>query len=618
LAVLVAFVLGVSFSVLQIVDDFLNESVRTDVKYTQILQTVENPALQSAYGLDTILAQSIVDGLFQYRAIYRAEIIDDFGDSLALASRDETDSQLARLAELLFGESRSYELALHVPIAERDVGLIRIRIDTAITAETFFGRSSLILLFGVLRSLLLAIILVIIFHYDLTRPLKRLAEEIRSDGNRLTVPSSHENNELGALVTAHNDLSSQRARIEGELRASEQRFRDIAMLAADWIWETDADNRLVYISDRFFELTAHTPEAVLGKLRSESPALGHQSDDLRQLITVMKNREAYRELYLQIRKADGSVMHTLSSGTPIFDEAGAFAGYRGTSTDYTARKQAEEALRRAHDELEVKVEERTQELNQEVAERRAAQEQATRANESKSEFLSSMSHELRTPLNAILGFAQLLKDYSDDPLTAEQRGYVEQVLDSGKHLLGLVNDVLDLSRVEAGRLEMSLEPIDPVQVLQESLTLMEPLAREREVTIVDAIDIADGTLVKTDPNRFKQVILNVVSNALKYNGDQGSVTVAAVVAANNMLRINVSDTGPGIPGHMRDEVFRPFSRLGAEASKIEGTGIGLTISRELMENMGGRIDFESTVGEGSTFWIEVPIAEPQPSSQAGA
>ncbi len=615
---LVAFVLGVSFSVLQIVDDFLNESARTDVKYTQILQTVENPALQSAYGLDTVLAQSIVDGLFQYRAIYRAEIIDDFGDSLALASRAETEGQLARLAELLFGESRSYELTLHVPIAERDVGVIRIRIDTGIIAETFFGRSGLILLFGVLRSLLLAIILVTIFHYDLTRPLNRLAEEIRSGGSKLTVPPSHERNELGALVKAHNELSRQRARIEGELRASEQRFRDIAMLAADWIWETDAENRLVYISDRFFELTAHTPEAVIGKLRSESPALSHQSDDLQQLITVMRSREPYRELYLQIRKADGSVMHTLSSGTPIFHEAGTFMGYRGTSTDYTARKLAEEALRRAHDELEVKVKERTQELNQEIVERRAAQEQATRANESKSEFLSSMSHELRTPLNAILGFAQLLKDYSDEPLSDEQMEYVEQVLDSGKHLLGLVNDVLDLSRVEAGRLEMSLEPIDPVQILQESLTLMEPLASAREVAIIDAIDIADGTLVKADPNRFKQVILNVVSNAVKYNDHQGTVTVSALVATNDMLRINISDTGPGIPGHMRAEVFRPFSRLGVEAKKIEGTGIGLTISRELIENMGGRIDFESTVGKGSTFWIEVPIAETRQSSQAGA
>ncbi|MDP6952456.1 MAG: ATP-binding protein [Alphaproteobacteria bacterium] len=230
------------------------------------------------------------------------------------------------------------------------------------------------------------------------------------------------------------------------------------------------------------------------------------------------------------------------------------------------------------------------------------------ASRAKSEFLSSVSHELRTPLNAILGFGQMLRDFSDQPLTDEQAGYVAQIIDGGGHLLGLVNEILDLTKIESGEFDLSLEAVDLGLVMAESLGLVHPLAKENGIALAADASAAAGIVVSADRGKLRQVLLNLLSNAVKYNRSDGSVSVTAAATANGGARVNIVDTGPGIAADDRDDVFRPFSRLGKESSDIEGTGIGLAISRRLMESMGGRLDFDSIVGHGSTFWIEVPLA----------
>ena len=237
-----------------------------------------------------------------------------------------------------------------------------------------------------------------------------------------------------------------------------------------------------------------------------------------------------------------------------------------------------------------------------------ARQEADRANLAKSDFLSRMSHDLRTPLNAILGFAQLLG--ADEP-DADRQEHIRQILQGGTHLLGLINEVLNLARIEAGHLALASEPVDAGETVARVLELIAPLAAERGITLACA---PTGTrwLVCADPQRLNQILLNFLSNAVKYNRPGGRVMVDFAPQGNQQLRITVSDTGPGIPPDKLPLVFKAFERLGAERTAVEGTGLGLALTRKLAEAMDGTVGVESEMGRGSVFWIELLLTEQEP------
>jgi signal transduction histidine kinase/ActR/RegA family two-component response regulator len=279
---------------------------------------------------------------------------------------------------------------------------------------------------------------------------------------------------------------------------------------------------------------------------------------------------------------------------------------------------SKQEVMRLNEGLEQRVQERTMQLELANSELELAIDEARNANQAKSAFLSSMSHELRTPLNAILGFAQILA--ADNlPTTPEQKKeFAGHILKSGRHLLTLINEVLDLAKVEAGALTLSMEPVGLAEVLAECRTMIEPLAAARGIRVEfpAAGDPAAGdpehgaALVQADHTRLKQVLLNLLSNAVKYNREGGTVTLACEARGPDRLRLSVRDTGMGLRPDQVAALFEPFNRLGQENGLQEGTGIGLVFTKRLVELMKGEIGVTSSPGVGSTFWIELSAAAP--------
>ena len=372
-------------------------------------------------------------------------------------------------------------------------------------------------------------------------------------------------------------------------RQHDERLRlleSVATHANDAILITDAEPidlpgpLILYANPAFLRTTGYTLAEVVGQSPRilQGPATERAPRDL-----IRKALKRWKPVVVELLnyRKDGSTFWVELSIVPVADATGWWTHWVSIQRDISGRKQAEDALRAARDEAET-------------------------ANRAKSEFLSRMSHELRTPLNGILGFAQILQL---DPSAAPHRAVADDLYDAGKRLLSLINEVLDISRVEAGEMPLSPEPVALAEVVREALNLVAPMADRRAVRTRVEPPTGPCEYVRADRQRLGQVLLNLLSNAVKYNRDGGAVTVTAAPAPGGRVRVGVTDTGPGIPADLAGRLFTPFDRLGAEATGVEGTGLGLALSRRLVEAMGGAIGADSEPGRGSTFWFELPAAD---------
>ena len=325
----------------------------------------------------------------------------------------------------------------------------------------------------------------------------------------------------------------------------------------------------------------HDPQEVIVRAKALSVELGTPITPGFEAL-VFKASRGIEDIYeLTYFRKDGSRFPAVVSVTALRDTQGAIIGYLLIGTDNTARKQAELEL---HDAMAV----------------------AEKANLAKTEFLSNMSHELRSPLNAILGFAQLLESDAT-PQSTTQKESTEQILQAGWYLLNLINEILDLAMVESGKLLMSLEPMSLGEVMLECQTMIEPQAQKFGISM-SFCQFAKPVFVLADRTRVKQILINLLSNAIKYNHARGTVIVECAMSSPERIRISVKDTGPGLSADKLTQLFQPFNRLGQEAGGEEGTGIGLVMTKRLVELMGGVIGAQSAIGVGSEFWVELLLA----------
>jgi PAS domain S-box-containing protein len=599
----------------------------TDLDFTLNGVEVNVPTISSSvWSFDEDQINLALEALINLHNIERAVIVTQSGTN--------TWSAGAELSKHV--ETRTYPLTILKRGNIETIGTLEVIASLDAIYERVFSKALGILISNGIKTFLVALFMFAIFYKLVTKRIEILAEKVRSLTTELiqsdeidhyqaqpdhdeiqtvqyafdhmagklrqSVNAINESNK--SLQHAYEEVQTINAELElrvhertqhlrqeivereyaqESLKTSEQRLRDIAESAADWFWETNPDHLLTYVSYRFYEVTGLSPEDTLGKsllANAGQPLSDEEQLYLNDYQEVLRNNLPLEDFRYRLLTPEGKTFFIELSGRPYFDHNEKCLGYRGAARDITEQTLYQKKLK-------------------------AAREQADSANHTKSEFISSMTHELRTPLNGILGFAQLLEMNPKQPLNELQSNYVHQILYAGHHLLNLINEILDLAKVEAGKVQLSLEPISPTGVIKDSIEILEALAGKYKVEIfTDFSEVDQNIQISVDLTRFSQIIMNLCSNAIKYNRQNGSVTIKVEKQPNDWVRISVTDTGFGIAQDQLEFLFTPFNRLQAEGSKTEGTGVGLSITQKLVELMSGHMGVESRLNEGSTFWFE--------------
>lgn len=390
---------------------------------------------------------------------------------------------------------------------------------------------------------------------------------------------------IGTDNTARKQVEAEQAILDQRLRDQQFYTRSLIESNIDALMTTNPSGIITDVNKQMEALTGCTRDELIG-----APFKNYFTDPARAEAGIKRvlseNKVTNYELTACTREGKETVVSY--NATTFYDRDRTLQGVFAAARDVTESKRLGQALQETNIELE------------------SAKVVAEKANQAKSDFLSSMSHELRSPLNAILGFAQLMD--SDTPqATPSQKSSIEQILHAGWYLLELINEILDLAVIESGNLSLSEEPVSLAEVMLECQSMFEAQAGKRGVTLIFPT-FEKQYFVHVDRTRLKQILINLLSNAIKYNQLGGTVTVECTVNNLQRTRISVSDTGIGLSPEKLSQLFQPFNRLGWENSSEEGTGIGLVMSKRLVELMGGLIGVESTVGVGSVFWFELDSA----------
>ena len=365
-----------------------------------------------------------------------------------------------------------------------------------------------------------------------------------------------------------------------KLAAASERLEDITRLVSDWVWETNRNQVLTFVSPRVNEALGYHQLELTGRRLSELLAEPSEAVDA---LAGNDGRRPFRDLEVKIADRDGKLRYVLLSGLPVYcPETGSFLGFRGTAQDVSELKWREEALLKAKEEAEL-------------------------ANRTKSEFLASMSHELRTPLNAIIGFSDIMGNQMLGPLGNEQyEGYTKDISDSARHLLALINDILDAAKIEAGQMPLAEEIVNPHALVESVRRLVAPRAQRANLSL--KIRISDSIpALCADQTKLKQILINLISNALKFTPEGGHIELVAEAAPSGEFVFILSDTGIGIAAEDIPRAMAPFGQVDSRLSrKFDGTGLGLPLAKTLTELHGGEFLLVSEIDVGTTVTVRLP------------
>lgn len=434
----------------------------------------------------------------------------------------------------------------------------------------------------------------------------KLRQTVEIDGDTKHYRSFHVRTSEDGAATGYagiyTDVTLEAEAVIGAAR-TEARFEDIIRSASDWVWETDVDLNLTYVSSRISETLEVPPGSLIGRNIFTLGVFEDSSDGLRGKPDLVEARSAFRGRIFLIADHHNRVRRISLSGVPIYhDTTGDFVGYRGTGSDVTNEHDAIQSARRSQRELETSL----QDLRDRNVQLDFALDEARLAVTAKTEFLGKMSHELRTPLNAIIGFSEISERKMFGELDEHYLNYFQDIKGAAYHLLHIINDILDAVHLESRSLQLYPQPVELADLVAQARSYVSVRAEDASLDI-SALTCPAGIVIQADPDRTRQILVNLLNNAVKFTEMGGSIGVTVLSASEEYVDITVWDTGVGIPADQQDRIFESFHQAGAGlmSSPRDGTGLGLTISRQLARMMGGDVTVESKPGQGSRFTLRL-------------
>ncbi len=596
-AVAAAFLLGVLFAAVQIYLDYKSLKLTQNDEVLQIVNTMKGPAAVAAFEYDDTLARQVADGLFEYRPILRVRLVDETLATLVDRRRQRPTDTYEWLTDWLFGDDISHSIRLtSEQVPNQIVGELSVVVDPSITASAFYDRALIIMTVGVLRNILLAFLLVVLCYYLLTKPLLQfihgmgLIDPDRPGSARLSVYSGRRNDELQLLADQANQLLGSIGRRMEERRGAEDDLKqkntiiEATLQSMDeGIVMVDSNKIVVGYNQRFLELHNYprrqlpegTPLIEFVRYSAQHGDFGDGPIEafVEQRMALLERNKALT--FEQIRP-NGLAMEVRGNPTKG-------GGYVMTFTDITSRKKAEQEILKAKDQAEI-------------------------ANRAKTEFLANMSHELRTPLNGIIGFSEIIG--AEMLGRIENQRYIEYANDierAGLHLLDVINSILDVAKIEAGKVDLLEESFDLTQIARLCVGLIKPQTDAKGITLASELP-SNLPNIFADQTQIKQILINLLSNATKFTPENGSITLrAGLVEAGKQIFIEVQDSGIGIADNEIDKVMNPFYQIDDVFTRShEGSGLGLALVKSMTELHKGELVVNSKKGKGTTVRITFP------------